>query len=112
MAINVSVEYNGGFLPDIILLTLCYCHRGTRSNAMIKRFCLCSLCSAAGNCLINIVENHDCHSRTLSENAAAESGVGPAASLYHMLHLCAEFRDSRPLLWPDINIIYQRTPSR
>ena len=24
MAINVSVPYNGGFLPDIILLTLCY----------------------------------------------------------------------------------------
>ena len=24
MAINVSVQYYGGFLPDIILLTLCY----------------------------------------------------------------------------------------
>ena len=24
MAINVSVQYNGGFLPDIILLTQCY----------------------------------------------------------------------------------------
>ena len=24
MAINVNVQYNGGFLPDIILLTLCY----------------------------------------------------------------------------------------
>ena len=45
MAINVSVQYNGGFLPDIMLLTLCYYHRGTRLNAM-KRFCLCSrLCS-------------------------------------------------------------------
>ena len=38
MAINVSVQYNGGFLPDIILLTQCYYHRGTRLNAM-KRFC-------------------------------------------------------------------------
>ena len=39
MVINVSVQYNGGFLPDIILLTLCYCyHRGTRLNAM-KSFC-------------------------------------------------------------------------
>ena len=28
MAINVSVQYNDGFLPDIILLTLCYYHRG------------------------------------------------------------------------------------
>ena len=30
MAINVSVQYNGGLLPDIILLTQCYYHRGTR----------------------------------------------------------------------------------
>ena len=37
MAINVSVQYNSGLLPDIILLTQCYFHRGTRSNAM-KRF--------------------------------------------------------------------------
>ena len=42
MAINVSVQYNGGFLPDIILLTQCYYHWGTRLNAM-KRFCICSL---------------------------------------------------------------------
>ena len=30
MAINVSVQYNGGLLPDIILLTQYYYHRGTR----------------------------------------------------------------------------------
>ena len=43
MAINVSVQHNnGGFLPDIILLTQCYYRRGIRSNAM-KRFCICSL---------------------------------------------------------------------
>ena len=41
MAINVSVQYNGGLLPDIVLLTQCYYHRGTRLNAM-KRFCICS----------------------------------------------------------------------
>ena len=39
MATYVSVQYNGGLLPDIILLTQCYYHRGTRLNAM-KRFCL------------------------------------------------------------------------
>ena len=39
---NVSVQYNGGLLPDIILSTQCSYHRGTRSNAM-KRFCLCRL---------------------------------------------------------------------
>ena len=33
MATNVSVQYNGGLLLDIILLTQCY-YRGTRSNAM------------------------------------------------------------------------------
>ena len=42
MATNVSIQYNGGFLPDTILLTQCYYHRGTRLNAM-KRFCICSL---------------------------------------------------------------------
>ena len=41
MAINVSVQYDGGFLPDIILLTQCYYDRGTRLNAM-KRFCIFS----------------------------------------------------------------------
>ena len=69
MAINVSVQYNSGLLPDIILLTQCskknlnalrpsehlpvrggnvktfrwdVTTRGTRLNVM-KRFCLCSL---------------------------------------------------------------------
>ena len=44
MAINVSVQYNGGFPPDIILLTQCYYHRGTRLDAM-KRFYSVFLCS-------------------------------------------------------------------
>ena len=34
MAIDVSVQYNDGLLPDIMLLTQCYYHRGTRLNAM------------------------------------------------------------------------------
>ena len=34
MAINVSVQYNGGLFPDIILLTQCYYHRVIRLNAM------------------------------------------------------------------------------
>ena len=38
MAINVSVQYDGGFLPDIILLTQCYYHRGTRLNTMKSFF--------------------------------------------------------------------------
>ena len=41
MAINVSIQYNGGLLPDT-LLTQCYLIRGTRLNAM-KEFCICSL---------------------------------------------------------------------
>ena len=31
MAINVSVQYNGGFLPDLILLTLCYYHPSAKN---------------------------------------------------------------------------------
>ena len=45
MAINnvSSVQHNnGGFLPDIILLTQCHYHRGTRLNTM-KIFCICGL---------------------------------------------------------------------
>ena len=43
MAINnVSIQYNGRLVPDIILLNQCYLHRGTRLNAM-KKFCICSL---------------------------------------------------------------------
>ena len=42
MTINVNVQYNGGLLHDIILLTQCYLHRGTYLNAM-RMFCVCSL---------------------------------------------------------------------
>ena len=52
MAINVSVQYNGGFLPNIILLAQCYYHRGTRLNAM-KRFCFRPLC---GNTFIEGID--------------------------------------------------------
>ena len=34
MAINVSVQYDGGLFPDITLLTQGYYHGGTRLNAM------------------------------------------------------------------------------
>ena len=34
MAINAGAQYNGGSLPDIILLTQGYYHWGTHSNAM------------------------------------------------------------------------------
>ena len=33
MGINISVQYNSGFLPDIVLLTQSYL-RGTRLNTM------------------------------------------------------------------------------
>ena len=36
---HIYIQYNGGLLPDIILLTQCYYHRGTCLNA-IKRFCI------------------------------------------------------------------------
>ena len=31
MAIYVSVQHNGGFLPGFVLLTQCYYHRGTNA---------------------------------------------------------------------------------
>ena len=34
MVINISVQYNGGLLPDIILLIQDYYHWGTRLNTM------------------------------------------------------------------------------
>ena len=34
MVVNISVQYNGGLLLDIILLTQGYYHRGTRSNTI------------------------------------------------------------------------------
>ena len=37
-----AVQYNGGLLPDIIVLTQCYYYRGTRLN-VIKRVSFCSL---------------------------------------------------------------------
>ena len=40
MSIKLCVWYDGGFLPDMLLLVLRYYHRGTRLNAM-ERFCLC-----------------------------------------------------------------------
>ena len=39
---HTHTQYNGGLLPDIILLTQCYLHRETCLNAM-KRFYICSL---------------------------------------------------------------------
>ena len=35
MVINISVRYDGGLLPDIILLTQCYYHRGTQKQYII-----------------------------------------------------------------------------
>ena len=44
VAINVNVQYNRGFLADIILLwTQCYLHRGTTCFDAMERFCICSL---------------------------------------------------------------------
>ena len=43
MAINVNVQYNGGLLHDVILLTQFCLHRGTCLNGSMKRFCICGL---------------------------------------------------------------------
>ena len=41
MVTDVSVQHDGGLIPDMILLTPYYYHRGTGLNAL-KRFCICS----------------------------------------------------------------------
>ena len=46
MAINISVQYNGGLLPDIILLTQGYYQWGTRLNTM-QWLCISSLCNVS-----------------------------------------------------------------
>ena len=45
MMINISVQYNGGFIPDIILLTQGYYHWGTRLNIMWW-LCIYSPCNS------------------------------------------------------------------
>ena len=40
MVINISVQYNGGFLPDIILLTQGYYRWETRLNTACSGFVL------------------------------------------------------------------------
>ena len=45
MAINISVQYNGGLLPDIILLNQGYYQWGTRLNTM-SWLCIYSLCNS------------------------------------------------------------------
>ena len=45
MMINISVQYNGGFIPDIILLTQGHYHWGTRLNTMWW-LCIYSPCNS------------------------------------------------------------------
>ena len=54
MGINISVQYNGGFLPDIILLTQSYL-RGTRLNTM-HGLCTYNLCVCV--CFLPIHSGH------------------------------------------------------
>ena len=44
MGIDVSVQYNGGLLPDMIMLTQGYYHRGTRLTTMCDGVLHCFWC--------------------------------------------------------------------
>ena len=44
-SVNISVQYNGRFLPDTILLTQGYYHWGTRLNTMYW-LCIYSPCNS------------------------------------------------------------------
>ena len=55
MAINISVQYNGGLLPDMILLkTQGYYYRGTRLNSLCNSILLllCLICTTTLFCFI------------------------------------------------------------
>ena len=89
MAINVSVQYNDGLLPDVILLTQCYYHRGTRLNAM-KRFCICLY---AFGCMFTIRGGYRMargwHYAKLSLSIALRlSFSGMCSLLFLFLYLC------------------------
>ena len=51
MVINVSVQYNGGFLPDIILLTQDYLHPGTRLRVPYTQYGFLSVFACLRGCL-------------------------------------------------------------
>ena len=51
MVINISVQYNGGLLPDIKLLTHGYYHWRTRLNTM-KWLCIYSLANLIRSILL------------------------------------------------------------
>ena len=54
MVINISVQYSGGLLPDIILLTQGYYQWGTRLNTM-QWLCIYNLCNVPGILLLPCV---------------------------------------------------------
>ena len=43
MVIIISVQYDGGFLVDFILLTQGYLHRDIYPFKYMKKLCICSL---------------------------------------------------------------------
>ena len=46
MVINISVQYNGGFLPDIILLTLLPLGNPVEYHVVVALLCIFSLCNS------------------------------------------------------------------
>ena len=46
MAINISFQYNGGFLPDSIMLTLCCYQLLDRTAELILYYCIRGLTNA------------------------------------------------------------------
>ena len=57
MVINISVQYNGGFLLDLILLTQGYYHRGTRLNTCCCCCCCCCLHIKSRSDLYSVLSN-------------------------------------------------------
>ena len=86
MAINLSVQHNGGFLHDITLLTQCYYPRGTRLNVM-KRFL--TILEFKNYALLSCVYVFPSHSFWTSSSLHVPAGVtqeeGHTGFLIHLL---------------------------
>ena len=93
MAINVSVQYNGGLL-GIILLPQCYYHRGTRLNA-IKRFCIFSLRSH-----LNVLT-------FFPLTGGCSEGLGAFIFFFKQLHLVQQLTPILLLLYVILNAVFK-----
>ena len=109
MAINVNVQYNGGFLPDIILWTQCYLHRGTCLNDM-KRFCICSLLIPPKRFDIFYNGNAQQNPLCAASCVTKDIHISPRFSPAFLLSRCKFSTPTSTSLYSGINGLYAQDP--